>query len=333
MALPLSITLNITGEASAKDYRYAPSMSIFDSPSAVATDADKKYGNKSKDDVINKVPSQLFVPFAIRITRADIVKGGEFVDPKKVTDVDLIRALGSEASAVRVLDYAEARTGKKGTDLNESLSSGVLKDNVDTVMQLVFKDGRQLKLQSDVYTIYTSKLVSWKLNQKTARTGASVSVVVDVSVVRGKQISRMKKQRLLCPGRREALRESIKKVFKKDLLGDPAKKPLKVVPRRLIQSRSRTQSSSSRPSRYLSNEDLRRLRLLYPYDPRYARPTRRSSSSSRSASPSSSPSSRTPSSSTTTPSRGGGRTRRHKHAARRKSRRNRKSYVLRTWYI
>lgn len=329
MALPLSITLNITGEASAKDYRYAPSMSIFDSPNAVTTDADKKEGNKSKDDVINKVPSQLFVPFAIRITRADIVKGGEFVDPKKVTDVDLIRALGSEASAVRVLDYAEARTGKKGIDLDESLSSGVLKDNVDTVVQLVFKDGRQLKLQSEVYTIYTSKLVSWKLNQKTARTGASVSVVVDVSVVRGKQISRMKRQRLLCPGRREALRESIKKIFKKDLLGDPAKKPLKVVPRRLIQSRSRTQSSS-RPSRYLSNEDLRRLRLLYPYDPRYARPTRRSSSSSRSALPSSS--SRTPSSSTT-PSRGGGRTRKNKHAAQRKSRRKQKSYVLRTWYI
>ena len=58
-----------------------------------------------------------------RITRGDILKAGEFVDPKKVTNKDLLRALGSESSAVRALDYAEARSGDKGVTLDESSKS------------------------------------------------------------------------------------------------------------------------------------------------------------------------------------------------------------------
>ena len=285
MALPLSITLNVTGEASAKEYRYSPSMSIF----GTLVQNNNQDDAQEKDDAKTKVPRQLFVPYAVRITRGDILKAGEFVDPKKVTNKDLLRALGSESSAVRALDYAEARSGDKGVTLDESAKSGLLQQNINTVLQLAFKDDSKIQLQSEVYTIYSNKLLSWKLNPKSSYNRANVSVVVDISVVRGTQIGTLKKQRLKCPGRREALRESVKDVFKRDLLGAPSKKPSKVVSRRLIQPRR--SSSSSRGSRYLSNEDRRRLRMLYPYDPRYA-PSydrrRRSQSQSRSQTSSSS---------------------------------------------
>ena len=263
MALPLSITLNISGEAIAKDYRYAPSMSVFDGGGSAATLASEKDADKAKP---TQPLSQLFVPYAIKITRADIVKGGEFIDPKKVTDKDLVRALSNQASVVRMLDYAEARSGTKGVGLDESASSGVLKANVDTVAQLLFKDGKQLKLQGEVYTIYSNKMVSWKLEKPTTRDKGKVFVVMELSVVKGAHIGIIKKQRLLCPSRRANLRESIKAVTGKDLMGEPAKKPLKTVPRRLIQSpltrsrSSRSSSSSSRRSadRY-ANERLMRL--------------------------------------------------------------------------
>ena len=276
MALPLSITLNVTGEANAKEYRYSPSMSIFG-----ITSQNTSQGNeKDKDDTKTEVPRQLFVPYAVRISRADILKAGEFVDPKKVTSKDLLRAVGSESSAVRALDYAEARSGDKGVTLDASSKSGLLKDNINTVLQLAFKDGNKIQLQSEVYTIYSNKLVSWKVNPKTSYNRESVSVVFDISVVRGTQIGTLKKQRLKCPGRREALRQSVKDVFKKDLLGEPSKKPSKVVSRRLIQPKR----SSSRGSRYLSNEDRRRLRMLYPYDPKYAPSYNRSGRSQTSSS-------------------------------------------------
>ena len=320
MALPLSITLNVTGEASAKEYRYSPSMSIFGSL-VQNNNQDNAQGN---DDAKAKVPRQLFVPYAVRITRGDILKAGEFVDPKKVTNKDLLRALGSESSAVRALDYAEARSGDKGVTLDESSKSGVLQQNINTVLQLAFKDDSKIQFQSEVYTIYSNKLLSWKLNPKTSYNRANVSVVVDISVVRGTQIGTLKKQRLKCPGRREALRESVKDVFKRDLLGAPSKKPSKVVSRRLIQPRR--SSSSSRGSRYLSNEDRRRLRMLYPYDPRYA-PSydrrRRSQSQSQSRSQSS-----------TSSSRGGARNKRNRTRKNRNDKgKPKRSYVFRTWVI
>ena len=319
MALPLSITLNVTGEASAKEYRYSPSMSIFGTL-VQNNNQDNAQGN---DDAKAKVPRQLFVPYAVRITRGDILKAGEFVDPKKVTNKDLLRALGSESSAVRALDYAEARSGDKGVALDESAKSGLLQQNINTVLQLAFKDDSKIQLQSEVYTIYSNKLLSWKLNPKTSYNRANVSVVVDISVVRGTQIGTLKKQRLKCPGRREALRESVKDVFKRDLLGAPSKKPSKVVSRRLIQPR-RSSSSSSRGSRYLSNEDRRRLRMLYPYDPRYA-PSydrrRRSQSQSQSRSQTSS-------------SRGGARNKKNRTRKNRNDKRKpKRSYVFKTWVI
>ena len=321
MALPLSITLNVTGEASAKEYRYSPSMSIFGTL-VQNNNQDNAQGN---DDAKAKVPRQLFVPYAVRITRGDILKAGEFVDPKKVTNKDLLRALGSESSAVRALDYAEARSGDKGVALDESAKSGLLQQNINTVLQLAFKDDSKIQLQSEVYTIYSNKLLSWKLNPKTSYNRANVSVVVDISVVRGTQIGTLKKQRLKCPGRREALRESVKDVFKRDLLGAPSKKPSKVVSRRLIQPR-RSSSSSSRGSRYLSNEDRRRLRMLYPYDPRYA-PSydrrRRSQSQSQSRSQSS-----------TSSSRGGARNKRNRTRKNRNDKgKPKRSYVFKTWVI
>ena len=317
MALPLSITLNVTGEASAKEYRYSPSMSIF----GTLVQNNNQDDAQEKDDAKTKVPRQLFVPYAVRITRGDILKAGEFVDPKKVTNKDLLRALGSESSAVRALDYAEARSGDKGVTLDESAKSGLLQQNINTVLQLAFKDDSKIQFQSEVYTIYSNKLLSWKLNPKSSYNRANVSVVVDISVVRGTQIGTLKKQRLKCPGRREALRESVKDVFKRDLLGAPSKKPSKVVSRRLIQPRR--SSSSSRGSRYLSNEDRRRLRMLYPYDPRYA-PSydrrRRSQSQSRSQ--------------TSSSSRGGARNKKNRTRKNRNDKRKpKRSYVFKTWVI
>ena len=149
MALPLSITLNVAGEASAKEYRYSPSMSIF----GTLVQNNNQDDAQEKDDAKTKVPRQLFVPYAVRITRGDILKAGEFVDPKKVTNKDLLRALGSESSAVRALDYAEARSGDKGVTLDESAKSGLLQQNINTVLQLAFKDDSKIQLQSEVYTI------------------------------------------------------------------------------------------------------------------------------------------------------------------------------------
>lgn len=296
MALPLSITLNVAGEASAKEYRYSPGMSIFGSKT------------QDKDNGKTNIPRQLFVPYSVRITRADVVKAGEFSDPKNVTSPDLLRVLGSEPNAVRVLDYAESRSGDQGVGLDVSSKSGLLKENINTVVQLAFKDGSKIELQSEVYTIYSSKLVSWKLNPKSSYTNASISAVVDISVVRGTQIGTLKRQRLKCPGRREALRESIKEVFKKDLLGTPPKRPSNVVSRRLLQAMR--PPSSSRGSRYLSNEDRRRLRLLYPNDPRYAPTSRRTVSRA---------------------SRRGGKPRKPRKT--RTTKRTTNNYVLRTWVI
>lgn len=321
MSLPLSITLNVTGEASAKEYRYSPSMSIF----GTLVQNNNQDNAQERDNAKTKIPRQLFVPYAVRITRDDILKAGEFVDPKKVTNKDLLRALGSESSAVRALDYAEARSGDKGVTLDESSKSGLLQQNINTVLQLAFKDDSNIQLQSEVYTIYSNKLVSWKLNPKTSYNRASISAVVSISVVRGTQIGTLKKQRLKCPGRREALRESVKDVFKKDLLGAPSKKPSKVVSRRLIQPR-RSSSSSSRGSRYLSNEDRRRLRMLYPYDPRYAPSYDRRYAPSYDR--------RRRSQSSTSSSRGGARNKRNRTRKnkndKRKSRRN---YFFKTWVI
>jgi hypothetical protein len=318
MALPLSITLSVTGEASAKEYRYSPDMSIFGSNSQ-STSQENEQG---KDDAKAKEPRQLFVPYAVRITRADILKAGEFVDPKKVTSKDLLRALGSESSAVRALDYAEARSGDKGVELDESSKSGLLQENINTVLQLAFKDDSKIQLQSEVYTIYSNKLVSWKLNPKTPYGSASISAVVNISLVRGTQIGTLKKQRLKCPGRREALRESVKEVFKKDFLGAPSNKPSKVVSRRLIQPRS-SSSSSSGGSRYLSNEDRRRLSMLYPYDPRYA-PSYSRNGRSRTRSQSLSPSS----------TRGGMRKKRNRtRKNKNRKRKTRRNYVFKTWVI
>ncbi len=313
MALPLSITLNVTGEASAKEYRYSPSMSIF----GTLVQNNNQDDAQEKDNAKTKVPRQLFVPYAVRITRGDILKAGEFVDPKKVTNKDLLRALGSESSAVRALDYAEARSGDKGVTLDESAKSGLLQQNINTVLQLAFKDDSKIQLQSEIYTIYSNKLLSWKLNPKSSYNRANVSVVVEISVVRGTQIGSLKKQRLKCPGRREALRESVKDVFKRDLLGAPSKKPSKVVSRRLIQPR-RSSSSSSRGSRYLSNEDRRRLRMLYPYDPRYAPSYDR----------------RRRSQSSTSSSRGGARNKRNRTRKNKNDKgKPKRGYFFRTWVI
>lgn len=267
MALPLNITINVSGDAIAKNYKYSPSMSIFDN-SGLSSQPNE--GNKSKDNKLNTIPTQLYIPYAFRLTRADIVKGGEFNDPKKVTDKDLICALGSQASAIRMLDYAEARTGKSSISLDDSQSSGTLKDNVDIITQLIFKNGKNLKLQNETYTIYANKIDSWKVIPKTLREKEKVNVVINISVARGKSIGFLRRQRLSCPEKRVELRESVKAVFGKDLMGEPARKPLKVVPRRLFQassnSTSRSRGTSNRSRRRMSDAELRRLyQYNYPY--------------------------------------------------------------------
>lgn len=320
MALPLSITINVSGDAIAKDYKYLPSMSVFNSSGVSSKTALEE--NKSKDDNLNKVPTQLFVPYAFRLTRADIVKGGEFVDPKKSTDADLIRALGNQASAIRMLDYAEARTGKSSINLNDAMSSGTLKDNVELITQLIFKNGKNIKLQNEVYTIYSNQMDSWKVIPKTSREKEKVSVVISISVARGKHIGFLRRQRLSCPGRRANLRESVKSVFGKDLIGEPAKKPLKVVPRRLFQASS-SSSRNTRSRRRLTDDELRRLyRYNYPYRNPYERTprVRRSPSS-------------TSSSQTTPPVTRGGNTRKRKMASVKTLKNRKKNYILNTWYM
>ena len=325
MAVPLSITLNITGEALAKEYRYTPSMSILSNEqSGEGKRENKDDGNDNDKRKASSVPTQLFVPYALRISRQDLIKAGEFVDPKKVTAGDLVRLLGSKESVIRAIDYAQARTGTGGNadmTVTASASSGVLLGNVETIMEILFKNGSNLKLSGEVYTVYSNKMETWRLVPRTRREGERVTSLMAISVAKGKSIGFVKRQKLACPRRRNALRESIKQLTGKDLMGEPVKKPLKTVPRRLVSpATSRSYSSSSRDRRRsgLSEADARRLRRLLD---------RRDSRSSYSRTPSSAYSSRSRRS-------GGGKTRRKRAKKPGKTKKASKNhYVLRTWYI
>lgn len=257
MALPLSITLNIKGDAIANDYKYTPSMTLFDTSGTI--------------------PKELFIPYGARLSKNDILKGGEFADPKNVTDKDLIRLLGNDGTVIRILDYAEARTGDKLVNLNTSKTSGILDDNVKLIIELIFKNGKKMQLQNEIYTIYSHKLKSWKIVSKSSRGKEIIDVFIDVTIIRGKSVGFIQGQRLSCSDKRDAIRESIKDVFGKDLFGDPKKKPVKVAPKRLVRpqiSRNVPNRRSSLSNSQIDQEMRGRLNQLlapYPNRPRVRR--------------------------------------------------------------
>lgn len=263
MALPLSITINVNGEATAKNYQYTPSMSLFDIGVISGSIDDKNKKENYKSEEKSNYGSQLFVPYSFPLVRSDIIKGGEFIDVTKVNDKDLIRALTKQTSVIRMLDYAEARVGQKPLDISASISSGTLENNVKLITQLIFKNGKNLKLQGDIYTVYNNNMVSWKLVPKTAYTKEYVSAIINISVSRGLKIGFIKRQKLSCPANRQNLRESIKTVFGVDLLGEPSRTlPMGIIPKRLLQPVTK----SSLYSKYNTRRLRDRYRSAYPYN-------------------------------------------------------------------
>ena len=127
---------------------------------------------------------------------------------------------------------------------------------------------KNINLKGDTYRIYETNIVNIKINEKSSVQVESVVVTVNITVLK----SDSKKQKLSCKVKREKLRESIKDVFKYDLLG-PSKKdktiatrlsvpkiPLKVPnkTRRYNRYRDRYRFRDDYDSRDDSRYDLRR---------------------------------------------------------------------------
>lgn len=248
MAAPLSITMNIDGEALATDYRYSPNMT----PSISGV-------------------NELYILPTIRLTRNDLVKGGEYSTASKVTDNDLIRLLGKPQSLIRAMDYAEARGETAVKTLAEAKQEKIIDDNLQLVFNLLFKKGKNIILDGRTYTIYASNLdLPWTEKKRVGFILPTIHMKVSISVTLGERLGVLKQTRLSCSGNRKALRESVKKVFGSDLMGDPERS--KTVVRRLIAQQSEKSKGDmnvisdlrkAQRRRYLTQ--VRREGLQYPY--------------------------------------------------------------------
>jgi len=203
MTAILKIMMEITGEVIANDYPYSLPMSG-----------------------VSGANQEIMIPTEYAISKPDLQKAGEFkgiVVPTK----ELIRVLTNKATVIRATDFARARGQTQYTNLDRATESGVIQNNIELVLSLVFKKGNVLKIQSQDYSVYSSDLKKW------SKTSASPSYKVDVSLflVKGTKVSFRKRQELSCSDKRRKLRSSLKSVLNIDI-GEPKGKQF--VPKRLI---------------------------------------------------------------------------------------------------
>lgn len=120
----------------------------------------------------------------------------------------------------KAIDYAKLDTNKNTSKtLAESYEKGILQENINLLLSLTLKKKKDINLKGNIYKIYETNIVNIKINEKSSVQVESVVVTVNITVLK----SDSKKQKLSCKVKREKLRESIKTVFKYDLLG-PSKK-------------------------------------------------------------------------------------------------------------
>lgn len=203
MTANVKIMMELTGEVIADDYPYSLAMSGISGSNV-----------------------QLFIPTQYAVSKQDLQKAGEF---KGVTvpSRDLIRILTNKETVIRATDFARARGQTQYTNLDIATESGVIKNNLDLLVSLVFKKGNVLKIQSQSYSVYSSQLKKWN------KASAAPSYNVDVSLflVKGTKVSFKKRQQLSCSDKRRKLRSSLKNVLNIDI-GEPKGKQF--VPKRLI---------------------------------------------------------------------------------------------------
>lgn len=295
MAAQLSIMFNSTGGVITKDYPYNISMS----------------GASTSDTV-------LYIPYKTKLTNKDLIAAAK-LDKTTATVKDLIIALTKQVTVVSSQDYAEA-TGQKMVDTYEQgVNAGYVEANINYVIGLTLAKNRKLLIKPTVYTINTSKLVSWKRDSPGSGASSVVKLeaVVDISLVEGTKISFMKRQRESCKDKRERVRNSLKQVFNIDI-GAP--KPTGVVSRRLTAPVKKSKPTRRTRSLYgwpfLPGMRYPGARNIRGFD-RYGRPVftnTRSSTPTTSSSPDSASSAAT--TPTNTPVRRGGNSRLTRRARR-----------------
>lgn len=229
MPATLSIMMDITGEVLSDDYPYSLAMS------GISTN------------------SKLLIPTDFAISINDLQKAGEFKG-LTVPSKELLRVLTSEQSVIRATDFARARGQTQYTNLDEATQAGVIKNNIELAVSLIFKKGSVLKIQSQDYSVYSESLKSW------SKTSAKPSFEAKVALflIKGTKVSFRKQQDLSCSDKRRKLRSSLKNVLNIDI-GEP--KGNQFVPKRLVKPTTRSsQSRSYRP------------RIMYPYGYPYGYP-------------------------------------------------------------
>lgn len=212
MTANVKIIMELTGEVIADDYPYSLSMSG-----------------------ISGTNPQLFIPTQYAISKQDLQKAGEFKGVSIPTR-ELVRVLTNKDTVIRATDFAKARGQTQYPNLEQATQSGVIQNNIDLIMSLIFKKGNVLKIQSQDYSVYSSDLKKW------TKTSAIPSYQANVSLflVKGSKVSFRKQQELSCSDKRRKLRSSFKNVLNIDI-GEPKGKQF--VPKRLIPpqvARSRT---------------------------------------------------------------------------------------------
>jgi len=220
MTATLTILMDITGEILSNDYPYSLAMS------GITTN------------------NKLLIPTDFAISQKDIQKAGEFKG-LTVPAKDLVRVLTSEQSVIRATDFARARGQTQYTNLEQATQSGVIKNNIELAISLIFKKRSVLKIQSQDYSIYSESLKSWtKTSSK-----PSFEAKVALFLVKGTNVSFRKQKELSCSDKRRKLRSSLKNILNIDI-GEPNLDQF--VPKRLIKP------APKRPLRY-------RQRMMYPY--------------------------------------------------------------------
>jgi hypothetical protein len=202
MATVLKILLNIKGDAKADNFYYFPTMT----------------NNKILD-------RQLYIPYEIELVKDNLIKASDISN--NINDNNLLNIFTKPELLFKAIDYAKLDTNKDTSKtLVESYEKRILQENIDLLLSLTLKKKKDIYLKGDTYRIYETNIENIKINEKSSVQVESVVVTVNITVLK----SDSKKQKLSCKVKREKLRESIKTVFKYDLLG-PSKKDKNIATR------------------------------------------------------------------------------------------------------
>lgn len=209
MATLLNIFMNVNGEAIAEDYKF------------------KYTPNMTNTSISNK---NLFIVYGVELDKEDIIDFGtktNLFDNRFPPDEQILKLFTkSDETLFNMINFIKTRlsdeSDKIAKTLSESKEKGILKNNVELLLNLILKRKQNIHLKNEVYTISESNIndtKDLKVNEKTATQVESVSVKVDIDVYKGE----VNRQKISCISKRQRLRKSFKNVFNTDFLGKPKK--------------------------------------------------------------------------------------------------------------